>query len=233
MADLSELLGSATCVLFDFDGPVCRLFAGHPARRVAADLVGWLEERQLGGLLTVEEAGSADPHAVLRAVARAHPGSGLVTELEARLTEHELLAAAGAEPTAFADELIPALRSRDYKLAVTTNNSASVVRRYLEPRGLLDCFGPHIHGRTQDPLRLKPDPDCLLRALDSTGASATSALMIGDTRADCEAACKAGVAFVGYGRDTFKEAALRAAGATTVVPSMGRVLEAVLTRKGR
>ena len=35
--ELRDLLAATKCVLFDFDGPVCRLFAGHPAAAVAAE----------------------------------------------------------------------------------------------------------------------------------------------------------------------------------------------------
>ncbi|MFC8074574.1 HAD family hydrolase [Streptomyces sp. NPDC057307] len=232
MADLRELFDSATCVLFDFDGPVCRLFAGYPADGVAADLVDWLRRQGREGLLTEEEARSGDPHAVLRAVALTAPGSGFLAELEAELTRHELLATETAEATPAADELIRGLRARDFALAITTNNSASVVERYLTARGLADRFGQHIHGRTRDLLRLKPDPDCLLRALDSTGVVAERALMIGDTSADCIAARKAGVAFVGYARNERKRQLLLSAGATTIVSSMGQVLDVVGQAQG-
>lgn len=232
MADLRELFDSATCVLFDFDGPVCRLFAGYPADGVAAGLVDWLRRQGREGLLTEEEARSGDPHAVLRAVALTAPGSGFLAELEAELTRHELLATETAEATPAADELIRDLRARDFALAITTNNSASVVERYLTARGLADRFGQHIHGRTRDLLRLKPDPDCLLRALDSTGVVAERALMIGDTSADCVAARKAGVAFVGYARNERKRQLLLSAGATTIVSSMGQVLDVVGRARG-
>lgn len=169
MADLCDLFDSATCVIFDFDGPVCRLFAGYPAQKVTADMLRRLQRQGREGLLSMQEAASGDPHAVLRALARIDPRSAYLARLEAALTEHELRATETAEPTPYADALIRTLRTREYGLAITTNNSDSVVSRYLTARGLADCFGPHIHGRTRDLLRLKPDPDCLLRALDSTG----------------------------------------------------------------
>ncbi|MFD4112153.1 HAD family hydrolase [Streptomyces niveus] len=231
MADLRELFDATTCVLFDFDGPVCRLFAGYPADGVADGLVDWLRRQGRADLLSEDDARSGDPHAVLRAVALAAPGSAFLAELEDQLTEHERRATETAEPTPDADELIRALRGGGYGLAITTNNSASIVERYLTARGLLDCFEPHIHGRTQDLLRLKPDPDCLLRALDSAGAAAGRALMIGDTPADCVAARKAGVAFVGYARNERKRKLLLGVGATTIVPSMGLLLDAVRRRQ--
>ncbi|QEU70230.1 HAD family hydrolase [Streptomyces galilaeus] len=214
-------------VLWDFDGPICRLFAGHSAQRVAVGLVEWLEMQGLRGLLTERERKSPDPHAVLRAVDLRHPGSDLVAELEERLTQEELKATASAMPTAWADPLIRTLAAVDRRLAITTNNSPRVVTTYLKSRGLTSCFVPHIYGRTRDLHLLKPDPDCLNRALRAVGAAPAAALMIGDTPSDCLAARRAGVPFLGYARNKEKEELLRDAGATNVVDSLEPVLEAV------
>jgi hypothetical protein len=59
--NLQELITRARCVLLDFDGPVCRLFAGHSATRVTRALVALLAERGALGLLTEEERWSSDP----------------------------------------------------------------------------------------------------------------------------------------------------------------------------
>ncbi|WP_241778441.1 HAD hydrolase-like protein [Streptomyces sp. AcH 505] len=227
MSLLLELLEPVTCVMFDFDGPVCHLFAGHPAEQVADDLVSCLRTLNTEELLRAEGVNWKDPHAVVRLAGRLYPNSGLVETLEERLTAHELRAAHGAIPTTHADELIRALWAKSYKLAVTTNNSASVVESYLSTKGLLDYFAPHVHGRTKDLLRLKPDPDCLIRALESTGAAAAESLMIGDTGADCEAAHKAGIAFIGYAKTEAKRVQLKSAGAERIVSSLDQVLEAV------
>ena len=104
--DLTALVERARVVVWDFDGPICRLFAGHKAEGVARDLVSWLEGRGLHSLLDEAERESLDPHVVLRAVNRRHPGSDLVAELEERLTQEELRASASAMPTAYADVLI-------------------------------------------------------------------------------------------------------------------------------
>jgi hypothetical protein len=155
---LRRLVSRAEVVLWDFDGPICRLFAGHPAPGVAAGLVDWLEARGLRGLLTEAERHTADPHAVLRAVDRAGLGRGVAAELEERLTQEELRATATAMPTAWADPLIRTWTALGARLAVASNNSPRVIGAYLAGRGLADCFGPHIYGRDTDPHRLKPDP---------------------------------------------------------------------------
>ncbi|MET8217918.1 HAD family hydrolase [Streptomyces hirsutus] len=226
---LKELISGARVVLWDFDGPICRLFAGHSAERVATDLVEWLEGRGLHGLLTEPERESLDPHAVLRAVDRRHPGSDLVAELEARLTQEEMLAASSARPTPYADPLIRTWTAVGPRPAIATNNSPRVVRKYLTDRGLLGCFAPHIYGRTQQLSRLKPDPHCINRALNAMGAAPGSALMIGDTPSDFHAATAAGVPFLGYARNEDKEKVLRAAGATVILPSLEPVLALLRT----
>lgn len=149
-AELRGLITGARFVLFDFDGPICRLFAGHKAEQVAEDQVRWLEARGLRELLTDEERAEPDPHAVLRAVDRRHQGSDLVIELEERLTSQELRAVKLAYPTPYVDPLIRTWHAMGARLAIATNNSPLVASRYLATRGLTDCFAPHIYGRTQD-----------------------------------------------------------------------------------
>ncbi|WP_405645595.1 HAD family hydrolase [Streptomyces sp. NBC_00019] len=228
LEELRELTARARVVLWDFDGPICRLFAGHSAERVARELVEWLESRGLHGLVTEDERESLDPHVVLRAVDLRHPGSDLVAELEERLTQEELRATSSAMPTAYADPLIRTWTAIGSRLAIATNNSPRVVRKYLSTRGLTPCFHPHIYGRTQDLHRLKPDPHCLNRALNAMGAAPSAALMIGDTPSDYEAAQSAGVPFLGYARNERKEKLLRDAGAAVVVNSLAVVRAVVL-----
>ncbi|MEH0419785.1 HAD family hydrolase [Streptomyces sp. B21-083] len=223
--DLREAVARARVVLWDFDGPICALFAGHSAQRVAIDLVEWLEGRGLHGLLTEEERESLDPHVVLRAVDRRHPGSDLVDELEKRLTQEELRATSLAMPTPYADPLIRTWAAVGSRLAVATNNSPLVVREYLASRGLTACFTPHIYGRTQELSHLKPHPHCLNQALNAMGAAPASALMIGDTPSDYLAAREAGVPFLGYARNEPKEKLLRDAGAEVIVGSLEPVLK--------
>ncbi|MEV7346059.1 HAD-IA family hydrolase [Streptomyces sp. NPDC093544] len=223
--NLREVIERARFVLFDFDGPICRLFAGHSAEDVAKDLVEWLERQGLRGLLSDEERVHLDPWAVLAAVDRGHPRSDLVVELEERLTQHELKAVYSAWPTAFADPLIRTWSAVGARLAIATNNSPSTAARYLATRGLIECFAPHIYGRTQDLRLLKPDPHCLNRALNALGAAPSTALMIGDTPSDLLAAEQAGVPFLGYARNEGQVEALRKAGAQVVMGSLEPLLQ--------
>lgn len=221
---LRELIINARYVLFDFDGPICRLFAGHRAERVAKELVDWLEQQGLRGLLTEEERFHPDPMVVLYAVNRRHPRSDLVAELEEKLTQQELKAVISARPTAYADPLIRTWNAVGSRLAVATNNSPRTVSDYLTDRGLAECFAPRIYGRTGELDLMKPNPHCLNRALNAMGAAPSAALMIGDAPTDLQAAVRAGVPFLGYARNAYKEKLLRDAGAAVVVDSLEPVL---------
>jgi HAD superfamily hydrolase (TIGR01509 family) len=110
------------------------------------------------------------------------------------------------------------------RLAIATNNSARTAAGYLAGRDLIGCFAPNVYGRTENLHQLKPDPHCLNRALNALGAAPSTALMIGDAPSDYEAARQAGVPFLGYARNGYKEKLLREAGAEVVVGSLEPVL---------
>ncbi|WP_210592559.1 HAD family hydrolase [Streptomyces sp. GESEQ-35] len=225
-SEVRSLLDGVRGVLFDFDGPVCRLFPNGSSRRVADEVRTLVSEAGADGLLTAAEERDKDPHAVLRAVHRAGwDDTDLVGTLEETVTEGELYAARQKpELTPDAGRLIRRLAERGLGLAVVTNNSARAASYYLDSKKLRGCFTA-VHGRTRDIDRMKPDPDVVNRALDSLGLFSHEALMIGDSRVDAEAAEKAGVLFVGYGRNKRKEADLRRAGAKWVLSSYARLLD--------
>lgn len=206
------LLALRTCVLFDFDGPVCGLFAHHPAPAVAVRVAE--EFVRLGGHpdVVADALAGGDPLAVLQAAGARHPGSALLRDLERTLTAQETEAAAKAEPTAYVIELMASLDAAGVRVAVTTNNSPDAVRTFFAGHRPAAVLAEHIHGRTADPRLLKPDPDCLRRALASTGTPPHRAVMIGDSVADRVAARAAGVAFLGYAVDEDRRRALEAAG---------------------
>ncbi|MFE9021944.1 HAD family hydrolase [Streptomyces sp. NPDC007808] len=221
--DEDLLLGAAKqivngrCVLFDFDGPLCRLFPGRSSGPLADTLRGIVAEHGASGLLPPAALVSIDPQDVLRAVDLARPGSELVAALEARLVEGEIEAALSAPPTRGASPLVRRLAKEGVRIAVTTNNSPEAVDTYLRRMRLRRCFAGHLYGRTDNPRRLKPHPDCLDRALHALGADTQDALMFGDTVTDLAAAEAAGVQFVGYARDADEAKELWEAGAPVVL----------------
>ncbi len=213
------MVRGARYVLFDFDGPICRLFAGRPADAIARQQQEWLAARGRKG------TGSTDPHRMLMQVA-AQPGTDdLVPDLERHLTQQEVRAAASAWPTPYADALIRTWHAVGARLAVTTNNSAEAARSYLRGRDLLACFEPHVYGRTAEALdRIKPDPYLLKCALDAMEAAPADAVMVGDAPTDLAAARAVGVPFLGYARNERKDEALRVAGASYVFSTLEPIL---------
>jgi HAD superfamily hydrolase (TIGR01549 family) len=226
---MRELISNARCVLFDFDGPVCRLFAVHSAESIARHLRELAGELAVSGLLTADLRASPDPHQVLRGIAARRPGPGVLSRLEAALTREEIAAATTAHPTPYAATLIAALSTRGRQVAIATNNSPLAAEHYLGRHQLTGYVGGRVHGRTHDMALLKPHPDSLLRALASTGTAPGAALMIGDSVADLAAARAARVPFLGYAYHDEGAEALAAAGARDVVRSLEHVLTALIT----
>ncbi|MBO1337490.1 HAD family hydrolase [Streptomyces sp. VRA16 Mangrove soil] len=222
--ELRDVIRRATFVLFDFDGPICRLFPGDSARDIGREQLLWLESKGRLDVLTRTEQRRLDPHAALAKVGGLPQHGALARQMEKRLAEDELQAVHSAFPTPYADPVIRTWQAVGARLAVATNNSPEAVRRYLAGRGLSGCFEPHIYGRTQELELLKPDPHCLNRALRGLEADASDALMVGDTVSDFTAARAAGVPFLGYARGSAEAADLTAAGARHVVGSLEEVL---------
>ena len=223
---LRDLVGRARVVLWGFDGTVCRLFAGRSAEQAAVRLGTWLEAQGLPGLAT-DDRGMLRPDLVLDALgAHRAPSSDLVAELEERLTEEEFRAVGTAMPIAHSDPLIRTWVAIGARMAITSNNSAKVMRAYLEGRGLLGCFAPHIYGRPHD-FRLV-DPHVVSRVLNALGAAPSDALVIGGSRWHLLAAQKARVPSLGYANREDRAELLRQAGAEIVVNSLEPVRAALL-----
>lgn len=228
-AERDSLIASARFVLWDLDGPICRLFAGYSAVGIARQLVQQIDGFGMGSLLDEEERSATDPHVALLAVNRQRPDSDLIRELEEWLTQRELDAVPRAMPTPYADPLIRTWVSRGARFAITTNNSGRAAAAYIQSRGIADLF-PHICGREQDLSLMKPNPHCLVQALKSMGTHDLSqALMLGDAPTDYEAAQRAGVPFLGYARNERKLEALLAVGVKPefIVGSLEQVLDVV------
>ncbi|MFF3420511.1 HAD family hydrolase [Streptomyces sp. NPDC002698] len=210
--NVRELVARSRYVVLGFDGPICQLFSGPSATAVARAQRDRLTEAGLGALLTDEERGPADPYRALTAVAGRHPGSEVLSRLDAWLTRAELEAVRTAMPTAYADPLIHTWAAVGARLAVATGTSARAVTSYLDARGLTPRFAPYIFGRAPDPGTLTPRPAALSLALGAMEAAPDTSLMIGGTPADHAAAHHAGVRFLGYARHPARARALREAG---------------------
>ncbi|MFC9132339.1 SAV_2336 N-terminal domain-related protein [Streptomyces sp. NPDC057099] len=218
---LSGLLGDAETVLLGFDGPVARLFSATTAREAALDLLALVAEHR-DPQDSVAGAGRetfVHPLDVLRAFARDRLGP----LLRDRLEKLELLALPAAPTTHNCVPLVRALHDSGRRVSVVTDVGAPAVHRYLEPYGL-PLAG--VHGRGKDLALLTPHPDCLLRAMHSSGGAAATGVLIGSTVAELTAAQQAGLRFIGLARNATAARHLGEAGCETTVTSLAPLLEA-------
>ncbi|WP_426501244.1 HAD family hydrolase [Streptomyces sp. D54] len=223
--NLVAILAATSGVLFDFDGPVCDVFAGHPAPGVARDLADMLARMDVtAGELALE---TDDPMEVLRLAPRVSEDA--VRRIEEALTSAEVSAvkAAGAPVTGAVDSLRAAHES-GRRVAIVSNNSSACVKEFLALHDL-DRFVHQVVGRTPNrPDLMKPSPHSLERAAKDLGVRASTCTLIGDSTTDIEAAARARCMAIGFANKPGKEASLVAAGATALITTMLTVAEALL-----
>ncbi|MEV6981568.1 HAD family hydrolase [Sphaerisporangium sp. NPDC051017] len=219
-AHVHRLLADVKHVLFDFDGPICDIFAGLPAPTIAATLRAYLAPLALD--LPPDIRAQADPLEILRYAPTAGP---LVAEtVEAGLRGLELQAALTATPTPGTANVIKQLRTSGRRLAVVSNNSDAAIKTYTENHGLLGYFD-HISARAlfQDPALLKPHPYLITQALNALGADPALTALIGDSVTDIQSAKTAGILSIGYANTPGKDHRLHEAGADAIINDMAQL----------
>ncbi|MFB7286456.1 HAD family hydrolase [Actinacidiphila glaucinigra] len=211
------------CVLLDFDGPICRLFAGHPASVAASRLKARLGDLSL---LPPELAGTDDPHGLLWEIATGSGGNAreVSAELNALLAKEEVVAAASATVTPGTADLVRGLRARGLHLGVVSNNGWEAIRNVLLATHLLELFDGPIVGRPDDARLMKPDGFMLREAVKQLGTKPERCLFVGDSWRDAEAARQVGVNFVGYAKSARKRREMTKANAKRVVSRMQDVM---------
>ena len=115
-------------------------------------------------------------------------------------------------PLAGARELVEEVKRRGHAVVLASSAKAHEVDRYLDlldVRELVDGWTT-----SADVERTKPAPDLVTAAVELAGGG--SAVMIGDSTWDCEAAKQAGIPTIGVLTGGFSEQELRAAGAACV-----------------
>lgn len=219
--ELAELLADVRCLLLDFDGPICAIFAGRPTRSVVTDLLDTLASHGITPPEPVQNA--RDPFDVLRYAATISPD--LAANIEARLQANEIIATRSARPTQHAAYLIDTWRQSGRALAIVSNNSAAAVESYLSDH---DISVDQIAARTSaDPQLLKPSPHLIAVAVHSLGTSVAACALVGDSKTDITAARVAGVASIGYANKPGKRDTLANAGADVVINDMAALVRAV------
>lgn len=244
--DLLALLGRAKAVLFDFDGPICALFAGRPrdprtrstTKDVADDIKHAAREEWGRARLAPDVEECVDSHHTLlrlRLMYDAEPDDLSPVALkraEDIVTRAEDAAVETAVRAWGVLTLVKVLSSDlGKRLAVVSNNAEDPIRRYLElPRVRLHSNFDGVFGRDPDDARLmKPDPDCVRRAIDKLSVKASECLLIGDKISDLEAARSAGTSFIGYTKKRARATQMKDRGAEVVVSSHHPVIRAART----
>ncbi|MGW2480472.1 HAD family hydrolase [Streptomyces sp. NPDC001571] len=221
---LAEVLEATRAVLFDFDGPICDVFAGHPAPDVARHLAEILAEFDV--TLGSKAHGTDDPMEILRLAPQG--GEPALRAIEEELTKAEVTAVRLAgPPIPGAVAALEAARASGRKVAIVSNNSTASVRAFLmlhELRPLVDA----VVGRAPYwPDAMKPDPHSLLLASSELDTHPRDCTLIGDSVTDVEATKATGGCSIGYANKPGKERALGEAGADVVVTDMAAVAEAL------
>jgi HAD superfamily hydrolase (TIGR01662 family) len=224
---LADVMSLSRSLLFDFDGPICGIFAGLPAPSIAADLREMVAGRGVDiprGVTT-----SGDPFDVLRYAATISPDLAQAVADELRAMELRAVEVASATP--HARQVIEAAHQAGRAIAAVSNNSREAVTRYLTTAGLAPMF-TRIIGRTDpDPDLLKPNPHLITRAVKELGADAAECVLIGDSLSDIEGAHNAGVLSIGYANKPGKLERFTTARADAVITSMGELLPHLTERQ--
>ncbi|MEV4134419.1 HAD family phosphatase [Dactylosporangium sp. NPDC049742] len=205
-------------LLLDFDGPICSIFAGYPASRVAQELVQVV--RSLGITVPDSVASERDPLEVLRWSGSHAPTA--VKQVDDALCAAELRAVELAAPTPYGHEVIVAAHRTGVQVAVVSNNSAAAVAAYLAMQQLSECVTPIVGRPYADPAAMKPHPGPILVAARSLGVTPRECVLVGDSLTDIESARAAGARVIGYANRPWKVTAFVAADA--VITSMQDVL---------
>ncbi len=221
---LAATVAATSGVLFDFDGPICDVFAGHPAPGVARHLAAILA--QIDATTEKRAFETNDPMEVLRLASRV--GEDAVRRIEEALTAAEVSAVAVAgPPVTGAVESLHAAHASGRKVAIVSNNSAACVKAFLEIHDL-NRFVHQVIGRYPNrPDLMKPSPFSLERAFKELGIRASRCTLIGDSTTDIEAAAHAGSMAIGFANKDDKKRALADAGAQVVTTSMAAVADAL------
>ncbi|MFD5734375.1 HAD family hydrolase [Streptomyces sioyaensis] len=226
---LRATIAASRAILFDFDGPICDVFAGLPAHGVARDLSGIVDSHDavLGG----KARGTDDPMEILRLAP--HGGDSALRDVEDALTAAEIAAVKVAGgPVAGAVAALSVAYASGRKVAVVSNNSAECVRQFLAQHELTHLVHEVIGRAAYRPDLMKPAPSSLLLAAERLSVKPGDCTLIGDSVTDVEAARAAGAMSIGFANKPHKGLTLAEAGADAVVTDMTTVADALASSPG-
>lgn len=223
MTTVVEVLSEVNAILFDFDGPVCDVFAGYPAPRVANDLRIYIATRGVCGIGSM--ANITDPLEILRWVAMTCPS--IAPEVDGVMRTAERKAVQSALPTLYAHDAIMVAGSTGRAVAIVSNNSGEAIRDYLTIHDLTSHVA-FIAGRTPGaPELMKPHPDSVERAIKHLQVAASACVFVGDSVTDIEVSHLTGIRSIGYAKTVARRADLTQAGANVMLESMRDLVTAL------
>jgi HAD superfamily hydrolase (TIGR01509 family) len=225
---LGKILEETECILLDFDGPVCSVFAEISDQFVATRLRTLL--LAAGVKIPGQISDSRDPFKVLCFVDAQFPD--LSPLIEAALRVEEVSAVEKAMPTVGSTDAIRAIHKSGRQAAIVSNNSMAAVEVYLN-RYRLQREIDFISARTSKFVgRLKPHPEFADRAIDALRVSPSKAVLIGDSVTDIQAGRAAGVSTIGFANKPGKEATMAAEGADVIITSMRQLCYGLRSANG-
>ena len=227
-ASLVQLLEERGSILLDFDGPVCSIFAQHPAPKVADSLR--TVARDSGIDIPPELVSEPDPLEVLRWTASLGRPD-VVRLVETKLCAEEYTASKTATPTPYGREVVIGAYEAGKPVAIVSNNSAGAITSYLN-RQRLGTIASRVSGRTfARPELMKPSSEPILRAAKSVDSSPADCVLIGDSLADIHGAQAAGLPVIGYANRPEKLDLFADAGADLIVTTMADIARALIELK--
>ena len=208
-------------LLFDFDGPLCDVFAGRSAPSVARRLEGIVGRRF-----------DTDDPLVIMYECRRIADSGLADRVEDLLIGEEVAAIESARVNVAGVDAMLAGRDAGYRIAIVSNNSSDAVSRFLDVNNLVNVVGAVVGRHYRRPDLMKPNPWPLAHALELIDGSPARAVLIGDAVTDVEASKAAGVKCVALANKAGKREAFVRAAADAVIDDMAELGSAVRAVRG-
>ncbi|MFF3316988.1 HAD family hydrolase [Streptomyces sp. NPDC003035] len=223
---LPAVLANAQVIFFDFDGPVCDVFAGLPAPQVAKQLTALVSSQDAAA--GAKAAETDDPIEVLRIAYEASAELGEEVEQALTAAEVEAVTVAGP-PTPGAVEALQAAHTSGRPVAVVSNNSAECVAGFMELHGLGEHVAKIVGRPTGQPHLMKPNPFPLITAAERMHMDVTNCTLIGDSLTDIQAAHAAGTTVIGYANKPHKADLFAKAQADAITDDMQAIADALTT----
>ncbi|GAA3335449.1 HAD family hydrolase [Amorphoplanes nipponensis] len=224
---LADLVARVRCLLIDFDGPICSVFAGYPAADVAQRLREVVRERLDGNLPSSIAVSNVDPLQLLGQV-EALGDDELTRAVAETCRDAETTAVASARATPGAEDLLRTAHRTGRRVVIVSNNASAAIETYLRDNdlnGYVDGVAARFDGMS--PRLLKPHPFLIESGLKTVHVQPGDALFIGDSVTDVKAGQAAGTPTIGYANKPGKHRLLTDAGADGVIETMKSLVQAL------